>query len=325
MMTGTYVIKSGDEIIAESKNVITASGFSAINSFLAGGLRSWAGTLALGAIVNTVAASTDTALNYEILRYPVSFRAYNTNSGSSQIVLKATLEPFEQFKCYEIGVFAPKVNLNSFSDHKKISDFSETTAGSSNWIVGGGTASGQPAALLNNGSFPPRSNTYQTQLYTASGNSVILNNMSFDTSNYSSNDVVNLLYYNVSNAASGNFVVTFADSSSLLYGGQTQYWTASTTTASIAAGSYVSASMQMQNFTASAWVSPISSMSIQFVPSSGNANLLLDHIKFQHNLYPTLNNTIVSRTSASSSSASPIFSKYYGQPMDIEYYIDVTS
>ena len=137
MITGTYVVKSGDEIIAESKNVITASGFVAINSFLAGNLRSWAGTLAVGSITNTVAASTDASLNYEITRYPVAFRSYYTNSGSNQVVLKATLSPFDQFQCYEMGVFAPKVNLNTFTDHKKISDFSEGT-----WVYpNGNTAS----------------------------------------------------------------------------------------------------------------------------------------------------------------------------------------
>lgn len=322
MISGKYVVSSNDTIISEFKNVITASGFIAINSFLTGNLRSWAGTLAIGGLANTVAASTDVSLNYELTRYPVAFRSYYSNSGSNQIVLKATLSPFDQFQCFEIGVFAPKVNLNSFTDHKKISDFSEGT-----WVYQNGNSASNSFVSPN-----ARSNSKILGLTTASlstypgASTIVLNNMNFDTHNYNGNDTVNLLY-TTSSAINNNasVLVYFADSSGTLYGQTTQYWSASAALPITSSTNFNSASMTLNTSNAASWTSPISSMSVVLQTSGSTATIGLDHIKFQHNLYPTLNNVIVSRSSVSSNSLStPIFTKYYGQPMDIEYYIDVT-
>lgn len=88
-MHGIYRIYKNNELVSESKNLITSNGKNIIHEYLAGTIGDWASTIGIGAY-NTTAATTDYKLNYEITRLPITGRypvdstiVSTTVSGSS--------------------------------------------------------------------------------------------------------------------------------------------------------------------------------------------------------------------------------------------------
>lgn len=313
MITGTYVVKSGGEIIGEYKNMLTANGLYLINQFLTGQSQFWADSLAVGALSSVSTSSSTASLQYEMFRYPVIFKTYQTVSGSNQILFKVTVDPLAQFQAYELGLFPSRVDTTLFNDHFSISSFSEFDSGSSKWYVNStpaSTASSNPS---------PRNGSALVRLTVSTSsttNTATINNLTLGTSRYTQNDYIGLLYYCASAIAStASIIVTLADS------GSTQYtWTASTTVASAASGNFYSALLPL-GAKPDAWTDPALAASVQFYGTSGSVHL--DHIKFVlgDTLIPELQ--LVSRTTSSAANT-PLFTKSYSQPMDIEYYIQVT-
>ena len=78
--------------------------------------------------------------------------------------------------------------------------------------------------------------------------------------------------------------------------------------------------MAMQAKSASL-VDPLINASVTFYGSAGS--VALDHLKFVSAAQLTSDFQLVSRT-ISSTTTTPLFTKNYSQPMDIEYYIQVT-
>lgn len=310
MINGFYRIISNGEVVAESKNMITANGLLAINSFLSGQTRSWAGSLAIGTLNSASTNSATTALQYEIARYPVSFISYVAGSPNLQVV-KATIDPSADFDIYEIGIIPVRVDPNSYTDNFRITTFSEFSGPTSNWSYNNGvsvtTASSNPG---------PRSGGVTLVLpvtVVSTTNTASIGGQSLDTSIYNSNDTLSLLYYSTA-ALTSSVTVTFGDSSSVQLP-----WTGSAV-ASPAASGFYGLSLPLVTKPAG-WSDPVVSLSVTFYGSSGS--VYLDHLKFAQGQQTTSEFQLASRTVAATT-ASPIFSKVYSQPMDIEYYIQVT-
>ena len=307
---GKYVVSSNGKVLAESENMITSNGLTVINQYLSNSIPSWAGSIAVGALSSVSTASSTTALQHEFLRIPVLLRTYRTVSGTNQIVLKATLDPTSVFQAYEIGVFPMTVNNQSFVDHYEVTDFSELYSGSSAWYIGSTpatTASSSPtprigtlAVRLPSGStiFSPGAST--TTAY------------SITTDSYTAQDCVSLLYYVSSSISSGSLTVYFGDDTA----SGANVWTASTTISSVASGAFYSSSLQFATKPTS-FSNNVTSVSVQF---AGSGTAYLDQMKIVTGDAKTNDYKLLSRTA----SATPIITKSYGQPMDIEYYLQVT-
>jgi len=309
-LTGKYVISSNGKILAESNNMITANGLTVINQYLANLIPSWAGSIAVGGLSSTSTASSTNFLQYEFFRTPVIFKSYRTVSGSNQLVLKATLDPTTVFQAYEIGLFPMTINFNTNVDNYPISDFSEQYSGSSAWYIGATPATSASSSPT------PRMGSYTVSL--AAGNTISIpgasttTSFALSTSTFTDSDAISTLYY-VSNAiTSGSLTVYLADDTA----GTPNVWTASTTVGATASGSYYTSSLTFAtkptNFTDN-----VIAASVQF---AGTGTIKLDHIKFVTGDTKPTDHKLVSRTE----SASPIITKTYGQPMDIEYYLQVT-
>lgn len=213
MITGHYVISSNGEIIAESKNMLTANGLTSINSYLTGQSRDWAGTIAIGALNSIPTASSTQILQYELARYPVTFKSFRNISGSNQIVLKTTLDPAADFDIYEIGVFPAKVNAETYYDNSRISNFSELTGANSNWLYGNNAAN---TASIVNSNPSPRSGGYMVVVPVTNStttNTIALNNLNYDSTLFTENDNLQILYYCNSTTTAASVSVAFGDSS----------------------------------------------------------------------------------------------------------------
>jgi len=293
MINGYYVIKSGNTFIASSKNVITTSGLNTINQFLAGAIPTWSNYIAIGVLSSKSSASiTDTDLEYEIGRYQVDLRSFQTVSGSNQLIFKTNLPPTLAASITEIGLFARN---KSTKDHYFITDFSEQISGSSTW---------------SNASVAYSSKYGTSNVNQYSSNGFISNNLSFNVAGYSANDYANLLVYSPT-AISASFQIRFSDTSS-------NNWYTGSGMTSISSGSWSSIKIQFLNQPSSNFNYNVNSMSISFRTNTA-ASVTFDALKLISGDTKATIDQIVSRTVLSN-----VIEKEYGKPMQIEYYMQVT-
>jgi hypothetical protein len=299
-LTGTYRITSAGSLIGEYQNMITTNGLLTINQYLAGLVPSWAGSIGIGTIYTNPTASSTEFLDHEIRRYPVTLKSYRTVSASiNQIALKISVDPESTFQAYELGVFPSTIHEGSYTDHYQISDFSEQLSGSTAWYI-----NGNPAAV----SSSARVGLYSVAVPAGSTASTSIN---MNTTSYSEADTVKVLFYSSTTITSGSFIVNFADDSLI-----TNFWTASGTFSNTTAGNYYSASLGFLP-KPSLFSDYIISASINY---AGTGAVRLDHLKWVTGETKSTDFKLVSRTAQ----ATPLFTKTYGQPMEIEYYIQVT-
>lgn len=310
LITGTYVVYSDGVKISEHSNMITENGLMMINKYLTGQIKYWANTLVVGALSTTATASSTASLQYEIYRYPVNLKAYQSSGSVNQLLLKATIDPTAEFRAYEIGVIPVDVSPDTYYDHFSITGFSEVSGASSLWRVNG-------APVVSSSTSPsPRVGTLQTPLAvttSTSTNTASIGTLSIDSSKYAGTDFVHLLYYCSSSISSASITVKFGDNSV-----SQQIWSGSTVVSSNASGTFYNAIIDMAD-KPTGFNDQINTASIQFYGSSGSVKL--DHMKFVLNEILTEEDKLVSRTT---SSASPLITKKYAQPMEIEYFIRVT-
>lgn len=310
---GTYVVKSGDKVLAEFDNMLTTNGLLMINQYLTGNFKYWADSIAIGALATSSTTASTTTLQYESFRYPVLFKSYNTSGSVNQLILKTTIDPIAEFEAYEIGVFPEKVDNGTFADHYQITGFSEAIGASSLWYVNGSpapiTASTVTTSRVGSGNITLAVTTSSTTNTASTGS------LSIPSGRYTENDYLAILYYVSSSISSTSVTVTFGDGST-----PQLTWSGSGVISNAASGSFYSASIDMGAKSAS-FTDPILTASVQFRGSAGS--VVLDHMKFYlgDNLIPDLK--LVSR-SISASPNVPLFTKKYSEPMDIEYYIRVT-
>lgn len=294
MLNGYYVIKSNNEFVASSKNVITTSGFSTINKYLAGSLNSWADYLAVGVFVTKNAASaSDTQLEYEVGRYQINLKSYATISGSNQIFLKADLPDILTASISDIGIFS---SPNLKNDNFIISDFSELVSGSTAWLNTTTTSNSKYGA----------SNVY---IY-SSGSVISNNNLSINLNGYAGSDYASLLVYSPANA-SGKFQIRFQDTAGYL-------WNTASGTASVAGGSWMAVTIPFTNQPDTNFNYIVNSLSINFV-TAATSSLVFDALKLNSGNVKYIDSQVISRTIL----PTPII-KDYGKPMQIEYYMQVT-
>jgi hypothetical protein len=298
-MKGHYVITSNNNFVASYQNVITSNGYLMINKYLANSAQDWAGGLAIGILSRNTASASDTVLEYEIDRYPISLRSYRTIGGSNQLLVKATVDSLITASITEIGIF-PALDANK--DNFIISDFSESSASVNLW-----TASGSSSSLkFTNKS---RYGLYNSFIYSAS-TFINNNNLSFDMSKYTATDFADLLIYTPA-TSSGTFQISFGDT----YG---NVWSSGSGTASISGAGYYSVKIPLTSSYNSAFNYLINSMSINFVMTN-TSSVHFDTLRLISGDVKTETLKLTSR-----SLFNPAVAKIANQPMQIEYYVQVT-
>jgi hypothetical protein len=313
-MNGKYVIYSGTEKIGEYPNMITTNGLEMINKYLSGQNKYWADTLVVGALSSSSTSASTAALDYEIYRYPINFKSYeSTASSTNKIILKATVDPTAQFRAYELGVIPVAINPESYYDNFTITNFSEVVGGASlesQWTLYD-SASIVPVSIP-----APRVGSLNLPLTVSNdyeSNTASIASISIDTSRYAENNFVHLLYHCTLNMDSATAVVSFGDSSNTQ-----MFWSGSVTIpdGGVAGSAYV-AQIDM-GIKPDGFNDSVQYIEIIFEGSSGS--IALDNMKFVLNDTLAPEDKLISRTT----SASPLFTKNYSQPMEIEYHIQVT-
>ena len=294
-----YYLTSDGEFVASSKNVITTNGYLMMNKYLVNAAQDWAGALAIGVLSRNTASATDTALEYEIGRYPVTLKSYRNISGSNQLVIKATLDPLISASITEIGLF-PSIDLSK--NNYMVSDFSESSGSVNLWTASGSTSSLQFAASSRYGS----TNTYLFASNSFTSNS----NISFNMAEYTSIDSADLLVY-TSSTSSGTFRVVFGDTN-----GNT--WSSASGSGSISTAGWYSVKMLLTSSYSPTFNYSINSVSINFL-TAANASVYFDALKLISGDVKPETLKLTSRSLFSTPVA-----KNANQPMQVEYYVQVT-
>jgi hypothetical protein len=298
-MKGHYVVTSNGNFVASHQNVITTNGYLMINKYLANSTQNWAGALAIGVLNRNTASATDTVLEYEIDRYPISLKSYRVVSGSNQLIVKATVNPLITASITEIGIF-PAIDVGK--DNLIISDFSESSASINLWSASGSTSSLQFTGRSRYG-------LYNSYIYSAS-TFINNNNISFDMSQYTSIDSADLLIYTPA-TSSGTFQVSFGDSAGNI-------WRSGSGTGSVSGAGWYSVKIPLTSSYTSAFNYSINSLSINFIMTSA-ASVHFDALKLISGNVKTETLKLTSR-----SLFNPPIAKVANQPMQIEYYVQVT-
>ena len=316
-LTGSYRVTSSGSVVAEYKNVVTYSGVVAINQFLAGVIPQWAGSIGVGALSKTPTASV-TSFAHEIHRFPITLRSYTYDSVSNswRQAVKASLPAESAFSAYELGVFPMTVDPTTFPDNYQITDFSESSGSTSSWYIGGAPT------VFYSGSPSPRVGLYGINVSPGDTASTII---SLNTSQYGNYDGISVLIYIPTATAGGTLKISLYDDSIVPL-----TWVFSGSISSASGKTFfsapLSASAKPDLFSDSTY-----GISINY---AGDVPVILDQAKFIKNNTKVLEEKLISYSSASPTISSPgygpdgsqypLFVKVYGQPMEVEYYINVT-
>lgn len=109
MIKGKYLIYCNGELISESHNIITSEGMNIIRSYLAGFIPVWSGAIAIGSMNSTSPSTSDSALDFEVARIPVSLISIDGN----EIIIKGSLAADFQADIYELGIYPSLSNSTS--------------------------------------------------------------------------------------------------------------------------------------------------------------------------------------------------------------------
>ncbi|NDB81757.1 MAG: hypothetical protein EB127_03265 [Alphaproteobacteria bacterium] len=294
-----YYLTSNGEFVASSKNVITTNGYLMINKYLANSAQDWAGGFAIGVLSRNTASATDTDLEYEIGRYPITLKSYRTISGSNQLVVKATIDPILSASITEVGLFpALDVSKNNYM----LSDFSESSGSVNLWTASGSTSSLQ---------FAPYSRYGANNSYWFASNSFITNtNLNFNMSQYTSIDSADLLVYTPA-TSSATFRIVFGDTNGNI-------WTSASGSGSISGAGWYRIRMPLTASYSSTFNYLINSVSINFL-TTANASIHFDALKLISGDVKPETLKLTSRSLFSTPVA-----KNANQPMQMEYYVQVT-
>jgi len=132
---------------------------------------------------------------------------------------------------------------------------------------------------------------------------------------YNLNDKIDILYYTASPITSiSTMTVDFIDNSA-----SANKWTAVTSIPATASGIYTTSRLSFTGPPPDAFTGNLSYCTIKF---DGTGVLLLDHMKVSTGETKNIDSILTSRVV--SPNTTPLLTKVYGQPMEIEYYIQVT-
>jgi hypothetical protein len=291
--------------------MITKFGKRFLTNVLAGNVSFAARELAFG-IGSTAAADTDTRLNFEFYRMPVSFGSIDIvdNAGTYEyyVIYKGTIPQDVAGIISEIALYpTERVSFNNF-DSKFVADFEDNTkwfdSSSTNPAIETATA-----AKIGERMITVTASTSSSKEYKASINSL-------DISGYSVNDKLTLAYYKNDNNLS-NIKVRF-------YSSATAYYEA-TVVSSPSSGtghriSEVTLSSMLSSPVNSPDASNISYVGIISTASSGGSSTVyLDGLRIndEDTFDPTYG--MISRSVL----ATPI-TKVSGRQVDVEYKMELT-
>lgn len=131
MASGKYIIYQGGKVISESNNIITNEGMNIIRSYLCGTISAWAGAIAIGTMNSTNPSATDTSLDYEVSRVPVTIISIEGN----EIIVRASVAAEFSAKIYELGIYPAITNSTSLGfDDRLILSFDEVFLNSSDGL-----------------------------------------------------------------------------------------------------------------------------------------------------------------------------------------------
>ena len=291
---GTYVFKENGKEVGRSSNLITTSGRSILMQYLCNIKSNWASDLAIGAI-NTAPTSSDTQLNFETGRYPVSLKTFISASGGNPdlIVVRSTIPENVYANIYEVGVYpVPSDSTSVDKNNEVIENFSDIAS----WSVTGSRTINEFAPGI---SSSPRLGQYSVRL--AQSSSISKSNANINLNGYTAIDNLQLLAYNT---VAGNVTIVLTDISGVT---ETIVFTVTTNTGySVLSHNFSSA---ISNF------SYIQSISIT---TDANCALTIDAIKVALGSTISVDDALISKSVL----GSPIV-KNYNVPLDIEYYIEL--
>lgn len=197
MINGRYLIYSDGQLISESNNIITNEGMNIIRSYLAGFIPIWSGAIAIGSMNSTSPSATDTALDFEVARIPVSFISIDGN----EIVIKGSLPADFQTEIYELGIYPSISNSTSSGYDDKL-----VLNGNENWFNTSDGSSAASSNFIDGGRVG-----YRNIIFNSSAKN-IYSETSINLVGYSSLDSISILY-NVNSIGNNQTMrVTFYDS-----------------------------------------------------------------------------------------------------------------
>ena len=301
---GTYVFKQNDIEIGRSSNLITSNGRKMILQFLAGARQDWAVDMAIGAMPTPTPSISDTQLNFETSRYPVTLKTFisaNTIASNPDLILvRATLPIDLSANIYEIGLYAVGNSLYSTSTRNNIvlTNFSDLT----NWNSTGTVIFNSYVAQ---GYSSPRIGSYSVSFLPSS--TYRNSNLSIGFSHYTPNDSLQILAFNTT---AGTINVTITDVSGISQ-------TIPFTTTSNSGYSVISSAFDQSVSSTNSIVNFTNVTSISIATSSGTY-ATIDSIKVSSANEISVEESLVSKSVLSS----PI-PKNPNVALDVEYYIEM--
>ncbi len=298
---GTYVFKQDGIEIGRSSNLITSNGRKMILQYLSGGRLDWAADMAIGAINSVSPSLSDTQLNFETLRCPVTLKTFisaNTVANNPDlVVVRSTIPVGVYANIYEIGLYG--ISNSGYSTSTRNNVILDNFSNLNNWSLSVGTVI--PTPYIAQGASSPRigANSISFQPRTT----YVCPNTSISFSNYTTLDSLQLLVFNTT-ASSTGITVILTDSS-----GATQNLVFATT--ATAGYSVISApfTSSITNF------STITSISIS---TDSSTYATIDAIKVSSANQISFEETLVSKSILTN----PI-AKDANSPLDIEYYVEL--
>jgi hypothetical protein len=302
MIKGTYILYQDGKEIMRQDNVITKFGKRFITEFIAGNIPNAKKDIAIG-ITSAAATYDDTRLGFEFYRFPVSFGSTNiqTVSGTTTygVIYKGTIPQDVAGTVTELGLYPSTRSSSNNYDSKFISDFASPLL----WLDADGY---NPPVDYSNAKIGD--NVLKIQ----SGKEYFYSPGNFDMSGYSSNDSLKIAYHKYGTNLSG-VKVNFYTSNSDYY---------SYTFSSGSVGYNISSDVLLSSLYAAPVGSPNKAQinKIGVTAISNNASLAyagLDGLRIndEDTFDPTMG--LISRAVITE------FTKQVGQPIDIEYRLNL--
>lgn len=293
---GTYVFSQNGVEVGRSNNLVTDIGRKIILQYLSRAREEWAADMAIGSL-NTTPLSSDTQLNFETGRYPVTLKTFlsATSTDPDLIVVRATIPENVYANIYEIGLYPTKTSFSTVSNRNNImlSDFSDLT----DWSTSAGTTTVNE--FTPQGESSPRIGANSVAL---SNSTTYLNtNLSIPITGYSSIDSLQILIYN---STAGIVTVTLTDVSGIT---QSISFTTTNNTGYTSLSTLFGSSIS--DFT---YITAIS------IATNASASLTIDAIKTSDASEISVEECLVSKSVLTT----PI-AKLYNVPLDIDYYLEL--
>jgi hypothetical protein len=308
LIKGRYIISHNGNIISESDNIITSEGMNIIRSYLAGFVPIWCGAIAIGSMNSTSPSNSDTSLDFQVARIPVSLISVEGN----EIVVKGSLSAEFQAEIYELGIYPTVTNSTSSGyDDKLILNSGET------WFnVSDGTVS-DSSNFINGGRVGFRNIIFNDSVKN------IYSDTNINLNGYSALDSIGLLYKTQSTGSNKIIRLTFYDNQLPTSG--TKYYDF---TLNGSSSGYKSLKTLLGNFTETGnFNGEVSRVGLSCSSTTGSGTFYFDSLKINDEDETNPNFALVSRSLVgvqNGTSSTDYVIKPAGIEVDIEYRMEVS-